>query len=48
MRFWKSHISANTDLWSMKDTSNESLCDIWLIDEVNFEVWYGRIGEIDI
>ena len=32
----------------MIDTSNESLINIWLTDKASFEIWFGKIGEIEI
>ena len=38
----------NNDLRIAINTSNESQKKIWLLEEVAFEIWYGKNGEIDI
>ena len=32
----------------MINTKNESYKNIWFTDDVSFEIWYGKIGEIEI
>ena len=44
---WKLHIPANIGLRSMIHTSNESWNNMWLTDEVIFEIYFGKIGEIN-
>ena len=48
MIFWKLHIPPNTDLSSMIDTSYKMDYNIWLTNEVTFEISCGKIGELEI
>ena len=46
MIFWKIHIPANIGLKNMFYTTNESQKNMQLADEVSFEIFFGKIGEI--
>ena len=37
-----------TKLRSMIDTSNESWYNVWLTDEVDYEIWYEKNWETEI
>ena len=41
-------IQVNTDLSNMINFSNKSWHNIWLTSEVDFEIWFGNIGENEI
>ena len=43
MIFWKPHIPANIELRSVIYTSNESLNNIKLSEEVSFQIYFGKI-----
>ena len=32
----------------MINTKNESYKNIWFTDDVSFEIWYGKIGKVEI
>ena len=48
MIFYKHHIFTNIDPIRMIYTSNESQDTFWLACNVNLEIWYEKIGEIEI
>ena len=48
LSFWKFHIPTNTDLRNIIGTSNDGKNNIWLINEVIFQIWFGKNGKIEV